>query len=181
MAKLGRSFRHSFLTGSSRVFATAFAAALFVGSVALAQAPTAPATGGTDAASGSADAQGMGMKKGPGEMGNGPCRADMAKLCAGVQPGEGRLMKCLKEKESQVSAECKASWEQKRAERKEQRKEQRQEHRQEMRAACQSDFQKLCAGMQPGDGRIIKCLKEKEAQVSEGCKSAMSAMGPKRR
>jgi hypothetical protein len=44
---------------------------------------------------------------------------------------------------------------------------------QELRAACQTDIQKLCAGVQPGGGRIIACLKEHKEEVSDGCKQAI--------
>ena len=40
--------------------------------------------------------------------GDHPCRTDARKLCAGVQPGGGRVLACLKAHEAQVSAECKA-------------------------------------------------------------------------
>lgn len=35
------------------------------------------------------------------------CRADVEKLCQGVEPGRGRVASCLKQNESQVSAACK--------------------------------------------------------------------------
>ena len=40
-------------------------------------------------------------------------------------------------------------------------------------AACASDVQKLCAGVQSGGGRIIACLKQHQAEVSDGCKQAI--------
>src|SRR5690349_17829559 len=43
------------------------------------------------------------------------------------------------------------------------------------RAACASDVQKLCAGVQPGGGRILACLKQHKDQVSDTCKSAVMA------
>ena len=49
------------------------------------------------------------------------------------------------------------------------------------RAACASDVQKLCAGVPPGGGRIIACLKQHQAEVSDGCKQAIvKAMGGSR-
>ena len=45
-----------------------------------------------------------------------------------------------------------------------------------VRAACQSDLQTLCAGVQPGGGRIKACLKDHKDQVSAGCKSALAQM-----
>ena len=41
-----------------------------------------------------------------------------------------------------------------------------------IRAACAGDAQKLCAGVQPGGGRILACLKENEDSLSDGCKQA---------
>jgi hypothetical protein len=42
------------------------------------------------------------------------------------------------------------------------------------RAACGTDIQKLCAGVQPGGGRILACLKQHKEQVSDGCKQAVA-------
>ncbi|HEX4863646.1 MAG TPA: cysteine rich repeat-containing protein [Acidimicrobiales bacterium] len=45
------------------------------------------------------------------------------------------------------------------------------------RAACSADLQQLCAGVQPGGGRMLACLKEHRDQVSPACKRAvMSAL-----
>jgi hypothetical protein len=46
---------------------------------------------------------------------------------------------------------------------------------------CKADAQRLCAGIQPGGGRIAKCLKAHENEVSIGCakelKKIKSQMG----
>jgi hypothetical protein len=36
-----------------------------------------------------------------------------------------------------------------------------------------SDVEQFCTGMRPGGGRLLKCLKQNEAKLSEGCRSAM--------
>jgi hypothetical protein len=41
------------------------------------------------------------------------------------------------------------------------------------RAACETDIQKLCPGVQPGGGRILACLKQHKDQVSDACKQAV--------
>jgi hypothetical protein len=41
-----------------------------------------------------------------------------------------------------------------------------------IRAACADDAQRLCAGVQPGGGRIVVCLKEHKDSLSERCKQA---------
>jgi hypothetical protein len=37
--------------------------------------------------------------------------------------------------------------------------------------ACKADVEKLCPGIQPGEGRVVACLKEHKKDVSKGCKS----------
>ncbi|HTD10981.1 MAG TPA: cysteine rich repeat-containing protein [Steroidobacteraceae bacterium] len=44
----------------------------------------------------------------------------------------------------------------------------------EARAACATDIQALCPGVQPGGGRILACLKEHQDKVSDGCKQAVA-------
>ena len=48
-------------------------------------------------------------------------------------------------------------------------------------AYCKADAERLCAGIQPGGGRIVKCLKAHENEVSIGCakelKKIKSQMG----
>ena len=39
---------------------------------------------------------------------------------------------------------------------------------------CADDVKKLCAGIQPGEGRIKACIKSHMAEVSDPCKDAMS-------
>lgn len=99
----------------------------------------------------------------------GPCKADAEKFCKDVQPGEGRIVKCLKEHESELSAECKAK--------KEEVKEEIKGKVEEVKEACAEDAKKFCADEKPGKGRIIKCLKKNEASVSEACKETLPGKG----
>jgi hypothetical protein len=43
----------------------------------------------------------------------------------------------------------------------------------EARAACATDIQNLCAGVEPGGGRILACLRQHKAQVSDPCRQAV--------
>lgn len=45
-----------------------------------------------------------------------------------------------------------------------------------VREACAADVKALCGDVQPGGGKILRCLKEHKAQVSSGCKEAAAAM-----
>ena len=40
--------------------------------------------------------------------------------------------------------------------------------------ACKADLQSLCAGVQPGGGRIRDCMKEHRTQLSTACKVAIA-------
>jgi hypothetical protein len=97
----------------------------------------------------------------------GPCADDVAKYCKDVKPGGGRLARCLKDNEKQLSPACKASIEDSR------------EKAKEAHQACADDVQKHCKGVKPGQGRIVKCLKEHEKDLSPECKAKLTE--PKRR
>ena len=88
------------------------------------------------------------------------CRADVQKLCAGVERGEGRIARCMRDKQAELSAPCK-----------EQMASARQRV-QSAQAACKDDVQKHCAGVQPGGGRIVQCLQAKQTELSQSCRDA---------
>ena len=96
-----------------------------------------------------------------------PCADDVAKLCKGMQEGEGRIAKCLKEHSNELSPGCKKDI----GEMKEQM--------QDFAQACKDDANKLCKGTKPGEGRITQCLKQHEGDLSAACKEKM--MKPKGR
>lgn len=97
----------------------------------------------------------------------GPCADDIAKYCKDVKPGGGRLAKCLKDNEKQLSPACKASIE-------ESKKRVQEAHR-----ACADDVQKYCKDVKPGQGRIVRCLKEHEKELSPECRAKLTE--PRRR
>jgi len=87
-----------------------------------------------------------------------PCKEDAERLCKGVEPGEGRILQCLKQHEAELSAACK------------QKRDSFRERMQEIRAACEEDAKRFCAGVQPGGGRIARCLQQHQADLSEACR-----------
>lgn len=48
--------------------------------------------------------------------------------------------------------------------------------RAQLQRACGSDVQKLCAGVQPGGGRLLGCLKGQSDKVSDACTAALSTL-----
>jgi len=41
---------------------------------------------------------------------------------------------------------------------------------------CKADAERLCAGVEPGGGRIIKCVKEHKEEMSVGCAQALQKL-----
>ena len=89
-----------------------------------------------------------------------PCKGDVEKLCKGVRPGGGRIIKCLQEHESELSSTCKAAGDA------------LKQKIGEIAAACKGDAEKFCTNVKPGEGRIAQCLKQHEGELSQGCKDA---------
>jgi len=96
------------------------------------------------------------LAKGPG-----PCKEDIKKFCAEVKPGEGRIIKCLKEHENELSESCKTH------------KAVKKEEHNKFKAACKDDIKKLCKDGK-GKGAKIGCLKANEASLSEKCKAELN-------
>jgi hypothetical protein len=45
----------------------------------------------------------------------------------------------------------------------------------DQRGACKADYDKFCAGIAPGGGRIVACLNGKRDQLSDACKAALDS------
>jgi hypothetical protein len=87
-----------------------------------------------------------------------PCAEEIARFCKDIQPCKGLLMNCLKEHENELSSACKA------------KVEEANKKLEEAQQACAEDIQKFCKDIQPGGGRIAKCLKEHACDLSPACK-----------
>ncbi|HYA87112.1 MAG TPA: cysteine rich repeat-containing protein [Nitrospirota bacterium] len=94
---------------------------------------------------------------------SGACADDLAKYCKDVQPGQGRIIKCMEEHENDLSSGCRA----KRA-------------KMERNHPCADDAIRYCSNIQPGEGRILQCLKENESELTPQCKTRIQTQRPKR-
>jgi hypothetical protein len=88
----------------------------------------------------------------------GPCTGDIKKLCAGIQPGKGRIKACIKSHLTDLSPTC----------------EDRVLTVAVTGKVCKTDVTNLCAGILPGTGGIRACIKSHLAEVSDPCKDAVS-------
>jgi hypothetical protein len=93
----------------------------------------------------------------------GECREDREKHCPKVIKGNHKGMwQCMKEHEAELSEGCKNHIAQVR------------EKSRDIKKACKADYKKLCKQVKAGEGRIINCLKENEANLSDSCKGALA-------
>jgi hypothetical protein len=97
------------------------------------------------------------------------CKEDRAKFCASVEKGNHQAMhQCMKSHEGELSASCKSH------------RDTIREKGKGLKKACKADYKKLCKSVKSGEGRIIKCLRENEAQLSADCKSALTSAIPEK-
>lgn len=95
---------------------------------------------------------------------NDPCDPDLKRLCPDVAPGGGNLLRCLREHQDEVAPACRAEMER--------RKGRRSARGAELRAACGGEVARVCGDVDPDDGGLARCLRERADQISPGCRQA---------
>ena len=100
-----------------------------------------------------------------GRKGDGPCAADAKKFCGGVQPGQGRIVKCMKSHEAELSPACQSDMKA------------AKERMEQVKEECKADAQKFCRGIRPGGGRILACLKSHQADLAPACAAEFTRGG----
>ena len=45
----------------------------------------------------------------------------------------------------------------------------------EQRSACRGDYNKFCKGTRPGGGRVLACLNQQRAALSDACRKVVDA------
>ena len=97
------------------------------------------------------------------------CEADLKQYCSQVTPGEGRMLHCVAAHEDKLSGQCEyALYE-------------AATLLQQLSTAivyvaesCATEIETLCSDVKAGEGRILQCLEEKDAQIGETCRKSIS-------
>ncbi len=102
---------------------------------------------------------------------NSSCGKELQTYCSQVTPGEGRIMACLYAYGDKISEECVDEIEGVTL---------------KIGAAvdsiqhgyeeCSEDIEKFCPKIEPGQGRMYKCIKKSEAMLGQSCKSALGLL-----
>lgn len=100
-----------------------------------------------------------------------PCTEEIRTFCAGVQPGGGRILQCLKANEAKLSPACMKRIDNVRA-----------VLSGPVGAACRDDWAALCYHPKASTDRqsMLQCLQANRAKVSPGCQKALQSAGSAR-
>jgi hypothetical protein len=92
------------------------------------------------------------------------CLADAQRFCTYTKPGEGRILECLYAYvgRRELSTSC------------EDAVVTAAEKLQTFADACADDAARLCAGVQPGKGRLLLCLRAQSSHLSSRCGAAVN-------
>jgi len=97
------------------------------------------------------------------------CETDLQNYCSQVTPGNGRLLHCMAAHEDKISGQCEYAFYQAAT-----LLEQLSVAINYVAQECKTDIQNHCSDVEMGDGKILACLAEQEADVSESCKKAVA-------
>jgi len=95
------------------------------------------------------------------------CKADIASVCAGIEKGEGRIAKCLKENSAKLSPSCQGFFAARQADKK--------AARQDVKAQCAGDAATVCGAGVKGQP-LVACLRQAVGKVSPGCQQALTKL-----
>jgi hypothetical protein len=97
------------------------------------------------------------------EYGDG-CQEDAKKLCADVEPGQGRLARCLVDHMSFLSQSCQDAINKVRL------------VRSQIVGACAGDIGQHCKMVPEGAGRVLACLRKNQKKLSGSCQDVLKAL-----
>ena len=89
------------------------------------------------------------------------CGDDVAQFCPDTQAGGGRLLRCLEANAAKISEPCQRTLALV------------EERTAAFKKACGPDAGKFCEGVPKGKGRILACLKSRQADLAPACQKLM--------
>ena len=100
------------------------------------------------------------------------CNTELARFCAEVTPGEGRLLACLYAYADKLSGHCEYALFNAAA-----RLERAISAITYVVNECRAELESHCAGVDVGEGRVAQCLKDHASELSPGCDLALTEVG----
>ena len=97
------------------------------------------------------------------------CETELTTYCSQVTPGEGRLLHCMAAHEDKVSGQCMYAFYQAAT-----ILEQMTTAIAYLGSQCATDIETHCSDVAMGEGRVLACLADNEAEVSDACTQAIS-------
>jgi len=90
------------------------------------------------------------------------CADDAKKFCSSVRPGGGRMYQCLTKHDAELAPACRERLAAAKA------------RYDKFMQACKGDIEKACKTIPPGQGRVLSCLKGREAELTPACRAEFS-------
>ena len=97
------------------------------------------------------------------------CGNDIGNYCSGVTPGDGRLLFCMAAYEDKISGQCVYALYQTASV-----LEALSEAISYIAQECGTEIATFCSDVKLGEGRVLACLYQNEADVGQSCKTAIS-------
>ena len=107
-------------------------------------------------------------EKGPVETVLDGCKNEITTYCKDVTLGEGRLLACLYAYNDKLSGRCEYALYDAAAQ-----LERAIASLTYVANECDNDLEKYCSSIKPGEGRLLKCIKKHENEISERCTQAI--------
>jgi hypothetical protein len=102
------------------------------------------------------------------------CNTELARFCAEVTPGEGRLLACLYAHGDKLSGQCDYALYNAAV-----RLERAIDAITYVASECRAELETHCAKVEVGEGRVAQCLKDHASELSPGCAQALTEVGAK--
>jgi hypothetical protein len=96
-----------------------------------------------------------------------PCKQDMDKFCKNIEPGDGRILRCLTLSEDKLTPACKKQLVN------------IKKSVDEVQKACADDYAIFCSSLLPGQGRIAECLEKNQQIITPKCKAVLKEVKQK--